>query len=300
MPTQPAHRERIAVLTDSCADLPPALAREKGIEILPLKICYPEGDYLDGVSITPEEIYRRMPDEVPKTSLPDGESILGAFDRLRDAGYTKAVAVMFSSGISGTYNAVRVLAESYEDMEIAVFDTKNACMGVGLIALRAVEFIREQGLGWDELLARMPGVIRNTQVFFSIDSLDYLQKGGRIGLVTCVAGTMLQIKPVISFAKDGQLVSIGKARGRAKSMEEVARRLRALIPGDGKPYDMFVANGGCPEDAEALKAMLAAEIAGCRRFYECEIDGTLAAHVGPHLIGLGIHCLEEYDGDKDH
>ncbi len=291
MLTQPAHRERIAVLTDSCADLPPELAREKGIEILPLKICYPEKEYLDGVDITPEEIYSRMPEEVPKTSLPDGDSILGAFDRLRDAGYTKVVAVMFSSGISGTYNAVRVLAESYEGMEIAVFDTKCACMGVGMIALRTVELI-EQGMGWEELVARVPVIIRNTQVFFSIESLEYLKKGGRIGLVTCMAGTMLQIKPIISFAADGQLVSIGKARGRAKSMEDMVRRVRGLMP-EGRPYDLFIANGGCEEDAETLKAMLAEEIAGCRRFYECKIDGTLATHVGPHLIGLGIHCMEE-------
>lgn len=290
MPLEPTYREKIAVLTDTCADIPPELARERGITVLPLRIGYAEGEYQDGVDITPEDIYRRMPDEVPKTSLPTGESILAAFDSIRRAGYEKAIALIFSSGISGTYNAVRVLAADYEGLEIAVFDTKTASLGLGAIALQVAEYI-DQGMGWDALLARIPRLIQETTIFFSLDTLEYLQKGGRIGLVTCVAGSMLQIKPIISFAPDGQLASVGKVRGRAKSIEDLARRVRELVP-RGRPYTMAVADGGCPEDVETLKTLLAPEIAGSRHFYQGTIDCTLASHVGPHLIGAGIQILD--------
>ena len=279
------------MLTDTCADIPPALARERDITILPLGSGYPEGDYQDGVDITPEDIYRRMPQEVPKTSLPTGEAIFAAFDRIRAAGYEKVLALIFSSGISGTYNAVRLAAREYRELEIAVFDTKSASLGLGTMALQAWDYIRA-GMEWEEQLERIPRLIAGTSIFFSLDTLEYLQKGGRIGRVTCVAGTMLQIKPIISFAPDGQLASVGKVRGRAKSIEELARRVQELVPA-GKPYNLAVANGGCPQDVEALKTLLAAPIAGSRRFYEGSIDCTLASHVGPHLIGAGIQVLEE-------
>ena len=285
------HRERIAVLTDTCADIPPELARERDITVIPLRVGYPEGDYQDGVDITPEEVYRRMPQEVPKTSLPMRETVLAAFDRIRDTGYEKVAALIFSSGISGTYNAIKMMARDYQDLEIAVFDTKSASLGLGTMALQVWDYIHA-GMGWKELLSRIPALIAGTSIFFSLDTLEYLQKGGRIGRITCVAGTMLQIKPIISFAEDGQLASVGKVRGRAKSMEELARRVRELVPAD-KPYNMAVANGGCPEDVQVLKGLLASEIAGSHRFYEGVIDCTLASHVGPHLIGAGIQILPE-------
>ena len=106
-------REKIAVLTDSCADVPPHLAKRYHIAIVPLKIIYQDRAYLDGIDITPEEVYNRLPIEIPKTSLPDGETVGQIFRNLKAEGYTSVIAIIFSSGLSGTYQMVKLVSEEF-------------------------------------------------------------------------------------------------------------------------------------------------------------------------------------------
>ena len=283
--------QKIAVLTDSCADISPELAEEKGIFILPLKIIYPEGEYADGVDITAREIYQRMPAEVPGTSLPDGDTVFRMLERIHQEGYQKVIAVCLSAGLSGTYNMVRLAGLGCGDaMEVATFDSGSGSLGEGCIALEVANCI-ERGRTWEELLAIVPRLIADTHVLFSLDSLEYLQRGGRIGKITCLAGTMLQIKPIITFAEDGQLTSVGKTRVPLLSIDEMVARIKKLVPQDGRPYNMATAHGEAPGDLEYLKAQLAEEIACAEQYYEGTVDCTLGVHTGPHLIGVGIQLL---------
>ena len=245
--------QKIAVLTDSCADIDPRLAEQMEIFILPLKIIYPEREYQDGVDIVASEVYRRMPEQIPTTSLPDGQTVLDMLERIRQMGYEKLIAICLSAGLSGTYNMVRLAAQNFQGLECAVFDSNSGSLGEGCIALQAAHYIR-QGMGWQELQRRVAGLVRDTHVMFSLDTLEYLQKGGRIGKITCLAGTMLQIKPIISFAEDGQLASISKVRGRRRSIDEMVQRVKAMVPTDGRPYVMATAHGDAPEDQAYLKA----------------------------------------------
>lgn len=283
--------QKIAVLTDSCADISPALARERDIFVLPLKIIYPHREYSDGVDITPQEIYQRMPQALPTTSLPDGGTLLSLLDEIKSQGFEKVIAICLSAGLSGTYNMVRLMAENYEGLQCAVFDSNSGSLGEGCLALEVTNRLA-QGASWEELLLLVPRLRENTQVMFSLDTLEYLQKGGRIGKISCIAGTMLQIKPIISFASDGQLASISKVRGRYRSMDEMTERIRAMVPTDGTPYTLATAHGGCPGDLEYLKSKLRDEIGCATHYYEGEIDCTLGVHTGPHLIGCGIQILE--------
>ena len=186
---------------------------------------------------------------------------------------------------------VRLAAQNFQGLECAVFDSNSGSLGEGCIALQAAHYIR-QGMGWQELQRRVAGLVRDTHVMFSLDTLEYLQKGGRIGKITCLAGTMLQIKPIISFAEDGQLASISKVRGRRRSIDEMVQRVKAMVPTDGRPYVMATAHGDAPEDQAYLKAQIQQEIAGATHYYEGVIDCTLGVHTGPHLIGVGIQLLE--------
>lgn len=282
---------KIAVLTDSCADISPELAEKRGIFVLPLKIIYPEGEYADGVDITAHEIYGRMPAEVPGTSLPDGDTVFQMLERIHEQGYRKVIAVCLSAGLSGTYNMVRLAGLGCgEAMEVATFDSNSGSLGEGCIALQVTNYI-EQGKSWEELLEIVPQLIRDTHVLFSLDSLEYLQRGGRIGKITCLAGTMLQIKPIISFAEDGQLTSVGKIRGRLRSIDEMVARIKKLVPQDGRPYNLATAHGEAQGDLNYLKAQLEEEIACAEHYYEGSIDCTLGVHTGPHLIGVGVQLL---------
>lgn len=282
--------QKIAVITDSCADVPPELARQQDIFVIPLQLIFSDGVYHDGVDITAQQVYDRLPTEIPKTSLPDGETILNLFAKIRDAGFEKAIAVMLSAGLSGTCNLVRRLGEEFEGLEIKTFDTVSGSLGTGGIALRLSEYIR-QGRPWGELLELTPKLIENTHVFFSVNTLEYLRKGGRIGLISSVAGTMMQIKPVISFAPSGELVSVAKVRGRKASMEKLTQLIAPYLRPNAR-YITMTAHGDCPEDGKVIKTMMQKQFPQYQQHYESIIDATLGTYVGPHLIGAGIIVLE--------
>ena len=137
-------------------------------------------------------------------------------------GYDGVVAVMLSSGLSGTFNLSRILAEECEGfLEIRAYDSLNASLGQGMTLLQLAADI-ESGMSWEELTERrVDQLMKGSFAFFSVDTLEYLQKGGRIGKVTATAGALLQIKPVLSFTEDGQLKSVAKARGRGQVIDKL-------------------------------------------------------------------------------
>ncbi len=284
------NRQKIAVLTDSCCDIRPETAAQQDIFILPLKIIYPEGEYSDGVDITAQQIYQRMPEEIPTTSLPSAESVYQILEQIRQQGFRRVIGVCLSAGLSGAFQMVQLVAQNYPHLETAIFDSGSGSLGEGCVALELANRIH-QGVEWPQLLELVPRLIQNTSVLFSLDTLEYLQKGGRIGKIAWLAGSMLQIKPILSFAEDGQLTSVGKVRGRYRSIQEMAERIRQKVPLDGRPYTLATAHGGCPGDLAYLKDLLQEEIACAQHYYEGQIDGTLSVHTGPHLIGVGLQLL---------
>ena len=214
--------EKIALLTDSTADLTAGMRAGKPIYTVPLKIICPDGEFSDGVDIFAQDVYDRLHrGELPRTSLPEGGAVSDALDRIRADGYEKVIALMLSGGLSGTYNMVRLLAEQREDLEVVAFDSKSGSLGLGIMVLQLWEEI-QAGADWDTLISqRVPFLVEHTFPFFSVDTLEYLYKGGRIGKVAAMAGTMLQIKPIITFADDGQLQSVAKVRGRRQDQDKI-------------------------------------------------------------------------------
>ncbi len=283
--------QKIAIVTDSCADLSPSLIKNDPIFVLPLKIVYHDRVYSDGVDIWARDVYKRFSQEIPKTSLPDGETILKLFDQIYEMGYQRVIAVNFSSGLSGTHQLVRLLAEEQENLEVVAFDTRTACLGTGAIALRLARYI-EQGRAWEEILSLVPRLIDNTHVFFGVDTLEYLQKGGRIGKITSITGTMLQIKPIITFAPTGELTNIAKVRGRRQSMAKVVELAASRYQSE-KRCVLLCAHGDAPEDGKLVKKMLMQAVPQHECCYEGIIDATLGVHVGPNLIGAGIQILDD-------
>ncbi len=285
--------QKIALLTDSCADLSPKLAADNHIYIVPLRILCADGEYADGVNIRNTDIYRRLKDgELPQTSLPSVESVGAVLEEIKDAGYDGVIAVMLSSGLSGTYNLVRLISEeSNDDFPIRVFDSISGSLGQGLTVLQLAEDIRN-GMDWETLVERRaPRLIAGTFPFFSVDTLEYLMKGGRIGKVTATAGTLLQIKPIITFAPDGQLQSVAKVRGR----NQVIDKLVAMTVdrcGSHKKYNLAVANGGAPAEMETVRRKLTAALPDYDHIWDGEIDGTLSVYIGSGILGAAVQVLD--------
>ena len=203
------------------------------------------------------------------------------------------LSIVFSSGLSGTYNLARLVAEECKEQgrAMAAFDSLSGSLGLGMTVLQLAEDIKK-GMGWEELTQhRAPQLIANTYPFFTLDTLEYLQKGGRIGKVTAMAGTMLQIKPILTFAEDGQLQSIAKVRGHQQVMKKLAELVQNR-KGAHRRFNLAVANGGSPEEMEKLREQVASLLPGWEHFWDGEIDGTLSVYIGDGVLGAAVQVLD--------
>ena len=285
--------QKIALLTDSCADIAPELAERYHIFVVPLRILCADGEYLDGVNIRGADIYQRLKaGELPQTSLPAAVEIEKLLTRIVEEGYDGVIAVMLSGGLSGTFNLLRLVAEECRGkLEVRAFDSASGSLGLGMTVLQLAEDI-QSGMGWEELTERrVPQLIQGSFPFFSVDTLEYLQKGGRIGKVTATAGMLLQIKPILTFAPDGQLTSVAKVRGRHQVIDKLVA-LTVQRCGEHKRYNLAVANGGAPEEMAIVREKLTAALPDYDHIWEGEIDGTLSVYIGDGVLGAAVQVLD--------
>ena len=148
------------------------------------------------------------------------------------------------------------------------------------------------GMGWEELNERrVPQLMKGSNAFFSVDTLEYLLKGGRIGKVTATAGALLQIKPVLGFSEDGQLTSVAKVRGRNQILDKLVE-LAVKACGDHKRYNLAVANGGAPEEMAKVREKLTAALPNYDHIWEGEIDSTLSVYIGDGIVGAAVQILD--------
>ena len=285
--------QKIALLTDSTADLTPAMREGKPIYVVPLKIRCGDGEFSDGVDIFAGDVYTRLRrGELPHTSLPEGGVVSDVFAKIRADGYERVIAVMLSSGLSGTYNMVRLQGEHQEGLEVAVFDSKSGALGLGVTILQLWEEIAA-GAEWETLVKeRAPHLIANVFPFFSVDTLEYLYKGGRIGKITAMAGSLLQIKPIITFAEDGQLQSIAKVRGRKQLLDKFVDLVVKRAQGRTGRYNIAVANGGAPELMAELRTKMQEAFPKFVRCWEAALDATLSVYIGDGVVGAGIQFID--------
>ena len=285
------NKEKIALLVDSGTDVPAEIMSQYGMYMLPLQIIYKDRTYTDKVDITAEEIYQRLPQDIPSTSLPDGETINKIFDWIKADGYEQVLAVTISSGLSGTYNVVRLMGEQRNDLDIFVLDTKNIGIGAGLQAIRAAELLNE-GVTWQELKEQLLQEVVRNKVFFNVATLEYLQKGGRIGLVASILGNALKLNPIISCNDEGIYYTVAKSRGRKKSLDKTVELVKQYI-GNHKQFRLAVAQGDALAEAKEMKTRLEQEFPQVKEIFFGQISPALVVHTGPGLLGVGVQLLDE-------
>lgn len=286
--------EKIAILTDSCSDVSKEYMSQYGIYSVPMLINCKDGEYKDGVSITADDVYKRLKSgELPKTSTPLGGDIEEMFGHLKEEGYDGVLAIMLSGGLSSTVQSTALIAEDV-DMEICVLDSKSASIGYGSLVLQAAKW-RDEGLSFKELCQRVKDLRDRNTVYFSIDTLEYLMKGGRIGKVTALAGTALSIKPVLSFDEDGEIYTAAKVRGS----KLVMKKLLSLVEeqyhkpeNKGKPYNLIVADGGAPKQRDELEQILKETYPDYQDVFRAKIGAALSTYLGDGLLGAGIQFID--------
>jgi DegV family protein with EDD domain len=281
--------ERIAILVDSGSDVPHEYRQKYHMYVAPLTIIYKDAEYRDGVDIDPATVYARFSEEVPSTSLPSPATVTELFKQIKADGYEKVIVVVISSGLSGTFEMMRNFGPEPEGLEAHYVDTKNIGIGSGLSAIRAGELI-EQGLPFAEVCRQVEAVAKNTRVFFCVATLEYLVKGGRIGLVAGVMGMLLDVKPVISCNEDGIYYTVAKARGREKSLKLALEKTVEFAEGANE-YNIAVVQGAAEDEGRALMAALKERLPEFGYAIEEQLTPALVVHTGPGLIGIGVQRL---------
>ena len=282
--------QKIAIMTDSCTDVPQELVEQYQMYVVPMRVIYHDREYTDKVDITPQQVYDRLEEEVPHTSLPSIDTVCDVLSRIEQAGYEHVIAVSISGALSGTGNAMRLAAEQFPNLDCRVIDTLNIGIGAGFQAIYAGRLI-EQGLDMEEICRKIQYRVEHTRVYFCLATLEYLRKGGRIGRVASMLGSVLNLKPIISCDEDGAYYVVSKARGRVKSIAETVALALKQVQGNAK-YCIAVANGSAREEAAKLAQELRQRLPDAQLFLECEVSPALGVHTGPGLLGIGVQVVE--------
>ena len=287
------NKQKIGFLVDSGSDVPIEVVNKANMKVIPLKIIYKDKEYTDKVDIHAQDVYDRLEQEIPKTSLPSGEVISEMLQEFKNEGYEKVIAVTISSGLSGTNNMVRLMAENIEGLDVFTLDTKNIGIGSGFLAIQAAEYV-EKELEWEVIKEKLKQDVKKSKIFFHVPTLEYLQKVGRIGLVSSILGNVLNLKPVISCNDNGIYHTVAKVRGNKKSIQR-AIDLATEFAGDAKKYHLAIAYGGKTAEVQVddIRLELKKKLPNFVTLFEDQISPALGVHTGPGLIGIGVHIIED-------
>jgi len=274
--------ENTAIVLDSTADFPEGPSRFPGWRIVPLYVRFGDESYRDYVDISPDEFYARLrsADELPTTSQPTPADFLAAYVEL--AAYERVLSIHLSSKVSGTFASASRAAEDAGG-RVRVIDTATASAAIAMLAL-AIQRRLEQGTtdeDLDELVARFK---REAGMIFTLDTLEYLARGGRIGRAAGWAGQLLHIKPILTLA-DGEILPVKRVRGNRKAIQEFVNAFEAGTR-DELGLRVGIAHADAPERMEALKKL----VHDVRPQAEVEVatilGPVLGTHAGPGTIGL--------------
>ena len=275
---------KTAIMVDSGCDISQEFIEQYDIKVLRLKVLYGDRMYSDGLDIDPLEVYRRFPQEIPTTSTPNMYEVSELVNEIKSEGYEKIIGITISSGLSGTYNAVAMAFEE-EDIETFAFDTKNISIGAGLLAMWAAKKLSE-GWTFEAVKHGLNDKINFSKVFFYMDTLDYLRKGGRISPAVAIVGKALNLKPIISCNEKGTYYTVSKIRGQHKGLEKLMDSLKDYI-GDKKAY-LAIMNGDGTRYLDIIRARIKEMFPQCEVVVDKQITATMAIHTGPGLIGVGV------------
>lgn len=277
---------RIAILTDSSAYLPPDILERYHISIIPLKVHWGEETLLDGIDITPVEFYTRLATHstLPTTSQPSMHDFLQVFNGLASQ-YEGILVPLISSGISGTVTSALAAVAEFKKVPVEVVDTHSTSAGLALVVLAAARAV-EQGRSLPEVAQIAREVAQKLHIFFAVDTLKYLHKGGRIGGASRYLGSALSIKPILFFDEEGKIDALERVRTRQKALTRLVELAEEKT--DNKPVHVGVLHANASEEAVNFRTHLAARL-NCDEILMVELSPVIGTHVGPGTIGLALY-----------
>jgi fatty acid kinase fatty acid binding subunit len=274
--------QNTAIVVDSTADFPAAHDRFENWRMVPLYVRFGEESKKDYVELGPQEFYARLRTvtELPTTSQPTPGDFLATYEEL--AAYERIYSLQISAKLSGTYESARTAAAEVGD-KVRVVDTQTASAAIAMLGF-AVQRRLERGTTDEELDELVERYKASAGLLFTVDTLEFLQKGGRIGKAAAFAGNLLHIKPILTIA-DGEVLPLKRVRGNHKAVQEFADRFAADTT-DSPELRVGIAHADAPEREQTLRAL----VADLRPQAQIEVATTLGAvvgtHAGPGTVGF--------------
>ena len=270
---------KLAVITDSSAFLQAETLRKEDLFVLDIPVNIDGQEYVEGVNLTAQEFYEKMASasELPKTSQPSIAKLDEILSSLKDKGYTHALGLFLSSGISGFYQNIQYMKDEYEGLTIAFPDTRITSAPLGYMVESVLKWA-EQGYGFESILDKVTEQIENTSAFIMVDDLDHLVKGGRLSNGAAILGNLLSIKPILYFNDQGVIEVYEKVRTEKKATKRLVEIVKEATANGN--YQITVIHGNAPQKAADLRQLL--------------IDGGVATDVSIATFGsvIGTHLGE--------
>lgn len=274
----------VKIVTDSTADIPDKLIKEYGIGVVPLNIHFGEEVLKDGVDIWSEEFYHRLQNDavLPTTSQPAPGEFLKVYEAIAEPGDI-IISIHISGEMSGTARTAKIAADMLEDKyQIIVIDSRFVCMALGMLVLRAAK-LAKNGASPETIVAEVERLSKELSVYFTVNSLEYLSRNGRIGKATSFLGGLLNIKPLLGI-EEGMIVPTERIRGNfSKIATEMVTR---FVEHYGeKPVELWCVHTEVPELAVSLQqeAMKRLNVAAS---HIGMIGPIVGAHAGPYIVGM--------------
>jgi DegV family protein with EDD domain len=276
----------VAIVTDSTADLPPQLAAKRSITVVPLTLNFDGRSLLDGVDIRPDEFYRRLPSATthPTTSQPSPGRFAEAYSSLL-ASHESIVSIHISEKLSGTYASARQAADMTDPKRVRVVDSEVVSMSLGLVTLVA-SAMAAGGAEAETIEAKVLDMRAHVQTYFSVATLEFLRRGGRIGRASALLGSVLQVKPVLCI-RDGQVTPLERVRTFERALNRVVELTRQVDRGHG--VCVIVGHADAQADAERIGRELESV---SETLMIQPLGPVVGAHAGPGVVGVGCYPAE--------
>ena len=270
---------KLAVITDSSAFLQAETLRKEDLFVLDIPVNIDGQEYVEGVNLTAQEFYEKMASasELPKTSQPSIAKLDEILSSLKDKGYTHALGLFLSSGISGFYQNIQYMKDEFEGLTIAFPDTRITSAPLGFMAESVFKWA-EQGDGFESILDKLTEQIENTSAFIMVDDLDHLVKGGRLSNGAAILGNLLSIKPILYFNDQGVIEVYEKVRTEKKATKRLVEIVKEATANGN--YQITVIHGNALQKAADLRQLL--------------VDGGVATDISIATFGsvIGTHLGE--------
>jgi DegV family protein with EDD domain len=273
----------VKIITDSTSDLKPQIANELGITVVPLYIHFGTESYLDGVDLTTEEFYQKLASSktLPTTAVPSPASFAQVYDKLAQE-TDEIVVIALASKLSSVHEMEsQAIALMKRKCRIELIDSKAGCMALGLIAIAAAK-AANAGASLDEVVDVTSENIGRTDLRIAFDTLEYLRRGGRIGMAQAFLGSMLKVNPILTL-KNGKAHPVARKRSRSKAIDY----LYDFAMGYSNIEEMAIEDATTPDEAEILAERLSARFPR-ERIYRTKVSPVVGTHVGPHVLAVSV------------